>query len=306
MKPILGILGATGVGKSAVAVEIAQKMGVNYVISADSMQIYKDMDVGTAKITPDEAKGIKHHLIDVVNPDQSFSAFDFAQQAQQVIDANSNQTNIIVGGTGLYFDSLLHGLDFESSDKTQKIRQDMQELLQNQGVQAVLDVLKGLDGQVYDQIDKNNVKRVIRAIEILSTGGNLQDKPSKRKDLYPHVLFVLYRDREAAYQKINDRVDKMVQQGLLQEVESLYKRYPNRNLQSFKAIGYKEVLGHLDGICTFAQAVEQIKINTRHYAKRQNTYFKRMQNTVWVNVDGKTIDQIANEVLAIYQNYDKN
>jgi tRNA dimethylallyltransferase len=306
MKPILGILGATGVGKSAVAVEIALKLGANHVISADSMQIYRGMDVGTAKITSAESKGVTHYLIDVVNPDQSFSAFDFAQMANQIVSKHADQTNVVVGGTGLYFDALLHGLDFASDDQTQKIRQDMQQLLQNQGAEAVLEVLKSLDSQVYYQIDKNNLKRVVRAIEILSTGGNLQDKPTKRKDLLPHLLFVLYRDRADTYQKINDRVDKMVEEGLLQEVEQLYKRYPSRNLQSFKAIGYKEVLDHLDGLCTFEQAVEAIKVNTRHYAKRQNTYFKRMQNTVWVNVDGKTPNQIADEILTIYQNSIEN
>ena len=306
MKPILGILGATGVGKSAVAVEIALKLGANHVISADSMQIYRGMDVGTAKITSAESKGVTHYLIDIVNPDQSFSAFDFAEMANQIVAKHADQTNVVVGGTGLYFDALLHGLDFASDDQTQKIRQDMQQLLQNQGAEGVLEVLKGLDSQVYDQIDKNNLKRVIRAIEILSTGGNLNEKPQKRKDLLPHLLFVLYRDRADTYQKINDRVDKMVEEGLLQEVEQLYQQYPTRNLQSFKAIGYKEVLDHLDGLCTFEQAVEAIKVNTRHYAKRQNTYFKRMQNTVWVNVDGKTPNQIADEILAIYQNSIKN
>ena len=159
MKPILGILGATGVGKSATAVEIALKLGVNHLISADSMQIYKGMDIGTAKITAEETKGVFHHLIDVVAPDQKFSAFDFAQMAQEVIAQHQDQTNIIVGGTGLYFDSLLHGLDYESSEQTQKIRQDMLDLLENDGIQAVLGVLKGLDKQVYDQIDKNNHKR---------------------------------------------------------------------------------------------------------------------------------------------------
>ena len=305
MKPILGILGATGVGKSAVAVEIALKLGCKHVISADSMQIYKNMDVGTAKITHCEAKGIHHHLIDVVEPDQKFSAFDFAQLAKEVVEANRDATNIVVGGTGLYFDSLLHGLDYPANEQTEQIRAQMNLLLQTEGIQAVLDVLQQLDEQVYSQIDKNNHKRVIRAIEILSVGGDLQTK-AERKDLYPHVLFVLYRDREQTYQKINDRVEKMVQQGLLNEVTQLYKQYPNRDLQSLKAIGYKEVLDCLDGLITFEQAVEQIKINTRHYAKRQNTYFKRMQNTVWINVDGKSVDEVASEVLSKYNEFCAN
>ncbi len=303
MKAILGILGATGVGKTAVSVEIAQKLGCSYVISADSMQIYKGMDVGTAKITEEETKGIKHYLIDVVDPDQKFSAFDFSEQANQIILQNADKTNIIVGGTGLYFDSLLHGLDFESNEQTEQIRQDMQQLLQNKGAEAVLSVLKQLDEQVFNQIDKSNHKRVIRAIEILSTGGKLNAEKQPRKDLYPHVLFVLYRDREQTYQKINDRVEQMVSKGLLDEVKHLYQIYPNRDLQSFKAIGYKEVLDHLDGSITFEQAVEQIKVNTRHYAKRQNTYFKRMQNTIWVNVDDKTVDQVANLIIEQYNNF---
>jgi len=306
MKPILGILGATGVGKSAVAVQIALTLGCPYVISADSMQIYKGMDVGTAKVTADEMQGVEHHLIDVVNPDQPFSAFDFAQQAGKIIADNPSNVNVIVGGTGLYFDSLLHGLDFSSNDQTAKIRQDMQNLLASSGVGAVLDVLKGLDEDVYDQIDKNNVKRVIRAIEILSTGGKISGKTSQRKDLYPHVLFVLHRTREQTYQKINERVDKMVQNGLLQEVATLYSKYKDDRLQSFKAIGYKEVIDHLNGKITFEEAVEQIKVNTRHYAKRQSTYFKRMQNTIWVDVEGKTIQEVVTEVLQLYNQFCSN
>lgn len=287
---IIGILGATGVGKSAVAVELAKTFD-GEIISCDSAQVYKGLDIGTAKITTAEMQGIPHHMLDVVSPDESFSAFHYQQMVAEEVLPKLNKTPIVVGGTGLYFDSLIYGLDFVND---YKLRDELNYILEKEGLDKLLKMLKELDREAYEIVDRNNSVRVIRAIEIAKSGGSVSQK--KVRTARPHKLFILNRERQAMYNNINKRVDEMVENNLFVEVEELFERYKDRNLQSLQAIGYKEPISYLLGEISKDEAIEQIKLNTRHYAKRQITYFKRMDGTV-VNVDGKGAVEVA-EIIA--------
>ena len=302
MQAILGILGATGVGKSALAVELAIQLN-SAVISADSMQVYKGMDIGTAKITKSEMRGVQHYMLDVITPDKEFNAFLYSQMAEGIIADKFDQSlPIMAGGTGLYFDCLLYGLDYPSNEQTQKVREEMNNLYSASGAEAVLDILRKVDFYSYERIDKNNIKRVIRAIEIASQGKSMfGDRPVQKQPKYDNALFALTRSRDQVYRNIDQRVDKMVQSGLVEEVQTLCQQYPNCNTTAFQAIGYKEVIDALSGHYSMAEAVERIKLNSRHYAKRQMTYFRRMKNVVWIDVEQFcSVEQIAKHILAIY------
>lgn len=301
MKAILGILGATGVGKSNLAVKLAERFGTE-IISADSMQVYKDMDIGTAKITAEQMQGIKHYMLDIVEPSCNFSAFDYATSVDDILTKKfCDKVPIICGGTGLYFDTLLYGLDFPSNEFTQAVRQDMERLLAEQGKEAVLEVLRQKDSVTYEKIDKNNLKRVIRAIEIASCGRSMYGEKHNREARYSNVLFALKRNREQMYNNIDKRVDQMIECGLVTEVEKLMNKYGDY-LQNtaFQAIGYKEIISALSGDMTVEQAIEQIKLNTRHYAKRQITYYKRL-GVIDVDLDSfATIDNACDYIYNMY------
>ena len=300
MKPILGILGATGVGKSKTSLLVAKRFGCD-IISADSMQIYRGMDIGTAKLPVEEREGIVHHLIDVVNPDQPFSSWDFAQLANSIINANQENLPLLCGGTGFYVDSLLKPLDFRVDEKTLDLRAEMQRLFESDGVDPLLERLKKIDEPTFLTIDKSNVKRVIRAIEIASFGEKKSEGQRDKKDaIFASTLVILTRERASLVEKIHQRVDEMFEQGLVGEVENLFEKYPDSNLQSFQAIGYKEIIAHLKGECSLNEAREQIKTATRQYSKRQNTYFRRM-NATWIDVENKTQEQIADEICLLYE-----
>lgn len=289
MRTIVGITGTTSVGKSEVAVKLAQLMG-SEVVSADSMQIYKGMDIGTAKITREQMQGVAHHMIDIVEPNCNYSSYLYQQDASKIID-NMKRTPIVVGGTGFYFDSLLYPPEFGNVSEVR--RNELKELLNDEGLDALRHLLKQLDPDTYAQIDINNPKRVLRAIEIAENGEKLAHGVGKIDPKYNLLLFVLQRDRNALYQQIDSRVDKMLDQGLVEEVKTLVEKYGNCDTSAFSAIGYKEVIDYLNGNCTLEDAIAQIKINTRHYAKRQITYFKKMTVTQYITVDDKSTNDIA-------------
>lgn len=293
MKSFLGITGTTCVGKSEVAVVLA-KMLNSEVISADSMQIYKGMDIGTAKIMPAEMRGVTHHLLDIAEPNEEFSAFQYRQRAVEIID-NAEQIPIVVGGTGLYFDSIVYPPEFGAGDKSRRL--ELQNILAQQGLPALCEILKGLDEETYGMIDTRNPVRVMRAIEIAESGGKRSRGKSKTQPQYDCKLFVLQRKRESLYRLIDDRVDRMVRAGLVQEVESIVEKYGFCETPAFAAIGYKEIIEFLRGNCTLAEAVERIKINTRHYAKRQITYFKKMNVTQFIDVDGLSVEEVASKIV---------
>lgn len=290
MKTIVGITGTTSVGKSAVGVALAQMLG-GEVVSADSMQIYKGMDIGTAKITFDEMCGIRHHMLDVIEPNQNYSSFLYQQQASQIID-NMTAIPIIVGGTGFYFDSLIFPPEFGCVDNDR--RNELKRLYEEQGLEPLRCLLRDLDVDAYNRIDLNNPKRVLRAVEIAQSGDKRSQGTRRNADpRYDLKLFVLERSRDSLYSQIDMRVDKMIAMGLIEEVRALVDKYGICDTTAFQAIGYKEIIEHLNGTITLDEAIAKIKLNTRHYAKRQITYFKKMNAVAHIDVERKTVIDVA-------------
>lgn len=290
MKTLIGITGTTSVGKSAVGVELARMLD-SEIISADSMQIYKGMDIGTAKITPSEMCGIAHHMIDIVNPNENYSSFLYQQDASRIID-NMDGIPIVVGGTGFYFNSLVYPPEFGGANGDR--RAELKKVLVEQGLDTLKELLKVRDVDAYNRIDLNNPVRVLRALEIAESGEKFS--AGDRKNAAPKYdlkLFVLARSRESLYEQIERRVDEMIALGLVEEVKGLVKKYGHCDTSAFKAIGYKEVIECLDGLCTLDDAVAKIKLNSRHYAKRQETYFKKMDVLEYIDVEGKSACDIA-------------
>ena len=302
MKTIVGITGTTAVGKSEVAVKLAKLLN-SEVVSADSMQIYKGMDVGTAKITASEMQGVPHHMIDIVEPNCNYSSFLYQQDASAIIDS-LDCLPIVVGGTGFYFDSLLYPPEFGTADESR--RAELRQILQSNGLPTLQEMLKQLDLDAYRKIDINNPKRVLRAIEIAENGEKLTQGVGKTDPKYNLILFVLQRARADLYMQIDERVDNMFEKGLVEEVKTLTVKYGFIDTPAFSAIGYKEILDYLKGNCSLSEATAQIKINTRHYAKRQITYFKKMNVAEFISVDGRSSDDVALHIrdkLAFLNNY---
>ena len=293
MRTVIGITGTTSVGKSAVAVELARMLN-SEVVSADSMQVYKGMDIGTAKITRDEMRGVKHYMLDVAAPNENYSSFLYQQQASKIMD-DMILTPIMVGGTGFYFDSLLYPPEFGDIGETRKA--ELKKILDEKGLEPLRQILRERDIATYNQIDLNNPKRVLRAVEI-AEGGDKRSQGQGRnaEPKYDLKLFVLERSRESLYHQIDIRVDKMIEMGLIEEVRRLVNKYGVCDTTAFQAIGYKEVIEYLSGASSIDEAIAKIKLNTRHYAKRQITYFKRMNVFEYINVEGKTVTDIASYI----------
>ena len=308
-KPLVVIAGATATGKSALAVNIAKIIG-GEIISADSMQVYKYMDVGTAKITKDEMGGIKHYLLDCLNPDESCDAVRFKSLALEAMDEihKNNHIPIICGGTGFYIQAVTRDIDFtEEDDNT--VRAEITDFYYKNGEDALFERLKEIDYESTLIIPKQNVKRVIRAIEFYELHhkkiSNHNKEQQERETPYNLAYFVLNRDRNLLYEKIDKRVDIMIENGLLDEVKDLIARYPYDSQSGlYNAIGYKELIDYLNGEYDFDKAVYLIKQNSRHYAKRQVTFFKRERYADFIDIDNKTSDEIENYVLSVLK--DKN
>lgn len=297
MKKFIGITGTTSVGKSDVAIRLAKMMNTQ-IISADSMQVYRGMNIGTAKISPEQMQGIKHYMIDIVDPNESYSSFLYQEHASQIID-HMNSMPIVVGGTGFYFDSLLYPPEFGNS--ASEYREQLKKILEEQGLASLQELLKQQDKQTYDSIDLQNTKRVMRALEICAAGEKKSEgKGRQQQPRYEMTLIVLQRDRQQLYSQIDSRVEKMVENGLVQEVQDLVNRYGICDTSAFSAIGYKEIIEYLNGAVTLEQAVNNIKLNTRHYAKRQITYYKKMNVAEYIDVEGQSSDEIAQYIYKKY------
>lgn len=273
---LLAITGPTAVGKSAFAVKAALELG-GEIVGADSMQVYKGMNIGTGKIKPDEMCGVPHYMLDVAMPDEDYSVGRYVPEARKAIAdiAQRGALPIVVGGTGLYISSLLYSRSFAGTPKDENLRASLREFALQEGAQALHDRLKEVDPQSAAQIEINDVKRTVRALEInLLTG--LPRSAFKDDDVpvYDYRLLVLTDERERLYSKINDRVDKMFDNGLIDEVKGLYAY---KDCNSMQAIGYKEVVEYLDGKSTLDEAVEAVKSGSRRYAKRQMTFFRGMK-----------------------------
>ncbi len=305
---IIVIVGPTAVGKTKFSVELAKKLN-SEIVSADSMQIYKGMNIGTAKITKDEMQGITHHMIDIVNPNDDYSVSDFKLDSENVIDKllRQNKIPVIVGGSGLYVNSLIYDLDFSKAKANESLRNYYDYYYKEHGIDALYDKLQKIDPQAAEKIHKQNVKRVIRALEVYDLTGvkfseNNTDirKPSNK---YECILVGLSMDRKVLYERINQRVDKMISEGLIEEVKNLLENGYNKDLVSMRGIGYKEIIEYLEGNYSLEEAISILKRNTRRFAKRQYTWFLKDEHVKWFDI--KNIGELNLTVEDIY-NFVKN
>lgn len=284
MKKLLFIVGPTASGKSDFAVQVAKLLKTD-VISSDSMQIYKDMTVGTAKITPEEQQGVTHHLIDFVNPKDSFSVAEYREKALPVIDEllKNGKTPIISGGTGLYVNGILYPMNFSDTSKDDKLRKSLENEYDEKGADFMHEKLAALDEKSALKIHKNDKKRIVRALEINLTHGNRDENDMKKPSYEYEMIGLSGGDRAVLYDRINKRVDKMFENGLIDEVKSLINTGVSFDCQSMQAIGYKEFKGFFDGILSENDLKELIKKDTRNYAKRQLTWFRQYKDIKWVD-----------------------
>lgn len=282
MKKVLFILGPTAVGKTDISINLA-KLYNGEIISADSVQIFKGLDIGSAKVTKEETKGVPHHLIDIVTPNENFTAFDMTEAIKRKIDEISSRKHlpIVVGGTGLYVKSLILGYNFGGAGVDEEYRKKLQNILESEGLEKLALMLKGVDAMAYEKVDKKNPQRVLRALEIAHFSG---EKKEAKSEIDP-LIFALVMNREKLYARINLRVDKMLKSGLVGEVRALLKSGVHEDSQAMHAIGYKEVISFLKGEIDEARMVELIKQHSRNYAKRQLTFLRGMENVNYVDVE---------------------
>ncbi|MBQ9313851.1 MAG: tRNA (adenosine(37)-N6)-dimethylallyltransferase MiaA [Clostridia bacterium] len=286
MKPkVVVIVGPTASGKTAVSIELAKKIN-GEIVSADSMQIYKYMDIGTAKPSMEEQNGIKHYMLDVASPNEQFNVARYKELATNAIEEilKKNKTPIIVGGTGLYINTLVNGIEFIDTNHDEEYIRELQERCEKEGVDSLFNELQRIDPDAAQIIDKNNVRRVIRALEIYKVTGKTKtqiDKESIQEVKYDYQMFGIEWEREELYNRINQRVDLMLENGLIDEVKNLIQKYQLSNT-AIQGLGYKEVIDYLNGNLSYEAMVEKLKIETRHYAKRQLTWFRRDERIKWV------------------------
>ena len=289
-QPLIIITGPTAVGKTALSVETALKLN-GEIISADSMQVYRGMDIGTAKIKEEEKKGVPHYLIDIINPDEEFNVTVFKDMAKKCIDdiTSRGKIPIIAGGTGFYIQSVLYDVDFTDydEDKRSEVRMLLEDTLEEKGIDFMYERLQEVDPKYAEVIHKNNIRRVLHGLEYnIMTGNRLSEHNEEQRERtspYNFLYCVLNDDRAKVYGRINKRVDDMLREGLADEVRGLLDAGYSRELQSMQGLGYKEMADYLYGECPYDEAVEIIKRDTRHFAKKQLTWFKRERVTVEVN-----------------------
>jgi tRNA dimethylallyltransferase len=259
------------------------------MISADSMQVYRQMDIGTAKISKEEMQGIPHYLIDVLEPDEDFNVVRFQQMAKAALTHIYAEDGIpiVVGGTGFYIQALLYDIDFEENEEETQYRQELQQLAEEKGAEYLHEQLRQVDPDSADAIHAHNVKRVIRALEFYKQTGmkiSAHNEQQRQKESpYNFLYFVLNDDRQKLYERIDKRIDTMLEQGLVEEVQKLMEAGCKKDMVSMQGLGYKEILDYLDGCCTLEEAVYRLKRDTRHFAKRQLTWFKRERDVIWLN-----------------------
>ncbi len=288
MKPEVYVIGGpTASGKSKLAVELAKKNN-GEIISADSMQIYKEMNIGTAKITKEEMQGIKHYLIDIVSPNERYSVSNFKNDAELAIEEilKKGKTPIIVGGTGLYIDSLIYGIEFQDEEIDTEYREKLNKIAENEGLEKLYNKAKEIDPEAMKKISINDKKRIIRVLEIYHKTGKTKTKQeieSRKKELkYNFKVFAIDMDREKLYSRIEKRVDMMVDEGLIGEVKGILEKY-NQFPTAMQGLGYKETVEYLQNKISKEEMIEKIKKETRHYAKRQLTWFRKNKTTIWLD-----------------------
>ena len=301
-KPLIVIGGPTACGKTGFSIKLAKKIG-GEIISADSMQVYRYMDIGTAKVTPEEADGVPHYLIDEFDPDEEYNVMLFQQKAKAYMEEiwAKGKTPILVGGTGFYINALLYDNDFTETENDTSYREECYKLAKEQGPEVLFERLKEVDPEYAAIMHANNVKRVTRALEYhYLTGQKFSEHNAEQKEKetpYDAAVIILNMDREKLYERIELRIDLMMQEGLLEEVKSLLDKGYTPDLVSMQGIGYKEFIPYFNGECTLEEAVIQLKTNTRRFAKRQLTWFRRQIEGLWVDMDQSDGENVMENVL---------
>lgn len=297
-KPLVILTGPTAVGKTALSIKLASEIG-GEIISADSMQVYRQMDIGSAKIKPEEMGGIPHHLIDILEPEEEFNVCLFEKLALEAMEQIYERGHIpvVVGGTGFYIQALLYQIDFTEEETDTAYRDKLWRLGEEKGNHYLHELLRKVDPKSAEEIHENNRKRVIRALEFYENCGkpiSTHNKEQRQKtSAYNSCYFVLTDDRKKLYERIESRVDQMLSKGLVDEVRTLKERGCNASMVSMQGLGYKEILEYLDGRCSLLEAVEKIKKETRHFAKRQLTWFRREKDVIWLDKQVFAYDEDA-------------
>jgi len=298
---VIVICGPTASGKTALSIELAKQIN-GEIVSADSMQIYKDMNIGTAKPTKEEMQEIRHYLIDFVSPDERYSVADYKQDAKKAIREilKKGKVPIIVGGTGLYVDSLIYEIEYPNIEFDEKYREKLEKEVEENGLEELYEKAKEIDIEAIKKISKNDKKRILRILEIYhATGKNKteQEMESRKNEVeFDYKVYALNWDREKLYERINKRVDIMLEQGLIEEVKNVYEKY-NEFPTAMQGLGYKEVVEYLENKMSKEEMIEKIKQETRRYAKRQMTWFRKNKQTIWLNAE----DEIQNNIEIILE-----
>lgn len=293
MENLLIITGPTGIGKTEISLKLANKYK-GEIISSDSMQIYKKLDIGTAKVDLDKTD-IPHHMVDILEAHENFSVADFKFKAKEIISDINKRGGlpILVGGTGLYINSIVYNLDFTETKADYEYRDELRKILEEKGSEFLYSKLLNLNKDMAEKIHPNNGQRIIRALEILKSGNEKENNFRQENEDYNLIFIGINMDRERLYERINSRVDKMIELGLVDEVRSLLDKGLDKNSQSLKAIGYKEVISYLEGEIEYSEMIDLIKKNSRHYAKRQLTWFRRDGRIKWFD---KESDNLLEEI----------
>ena len=289
-KPLIVLTGPTAVGKTKLSISLAKAVN-GEIISADSMQVYKYMDIGSAKIRPEEMDGVPHYLVDELMPDEEFHIVRFQQMAKAAMEQiyAKGKIPILVGGTGFYIQAITRDIDFTQAEQEDAYRAELEKLAEEKGAEYLHNELKKVDPKAAEEIHMNNVKRVIRALEFFHQNGTpiSQHNQEQKEQTTPYNLayFVLNAPRDLLYRRIEKRIDEMMEEGLIEEVTALKEKGYHRGMVSMQGLGYKEILSYLDGEWPLEEAIRVLKRDTRHFAKRQLTWFRREQDVTWVNKD---------------------
>lgn len=301
MKPTVVVIGGpTASGKSKLGIELAKKIN-GEIISADSMQIYKDMNIGTAKVTKEEMENIKHYMIDFLSPEERYSVSDYKQSADKSIEEiiKNGKSPIIVGGTGLYIDALIYGIEFTKEEFDEEYRENLNKIADNGGLKDLYNEALKIDPIAMQKISQNDKKRIIRVLEIFKKTGKTkteQDEKSRINEVkYDYKVFAIDMERQVLYDRINKRVDLMISKGLIDEVENILKKYKNFPT-AMQGLGYKEVVEYLEGNLSKEEMIDKIKQKSRNYAKRQLTWFRKNEQTIWLNGED-SIDENISKIL---------